>query len=107
LDERFLDKHFDFLLCNKNDLSVICAIELNDRFHNSKKRKDRDKFLEGACQSTNVPLIQIAAQSTYNINEIKKSLTAYFSEGQDPNLLLEPVDNSNEQQSPDGEKVCP
>ena len=31
-------KHFDFLLCNKKDLSVLCAIELNDSSHNSKKR---------------------------------------------------------------------
>jgi hypothetical protein len=38
-------KHFDFLLCDNNDLSVLCAIELNDSSHNSKKRKDRDTFL--------------------------------------------------------------
>jgi hypothetical protein len=42
-------KHFDFLLCNKNDLYFLCAIELNDSSHSSKKRIDRDAFLEGAC----------------------------------------------------------
>ncbi len=71
-------KHFDFLLCNTSDLSVLCALELNDSSHNSKKRKDRDAFLEGACQAANVPLIKISARSTYNINEIQQSLAAYL-----------------------------
>jgi hypothetical protein len=77
-------KHFDFLLCEKNDLSVLCAVELNDNSHNSKKRKDRDAFLVGACQSANVPLIQIEAQSTYNISEIKQSIAAYLPGSQPP-----------------------
>ncbi len=64
-------KHFDYILCDKNDLSVLCAIELNDSSHNSKKRKDRDKFLEEACKAAELPLIQIKAQESYNIDEIR------------------------------------
>jgi len=71
-------KHFDFLLCDKKDLSALCAIELNDSSHNSKKRKDRDIFIEGACWSANVPLIQFAARATYNISEIQNSLNAFL-----------------------------
>jgi hypothetical protein len=72
-------KHFDFILCDKNDLSIICAVELNDSSHNSKKRKDRDIFLEGACESANIPLIQVKARSTYNIDELKQSLSVYIA----------------------------
>ena len=28
-------KHFDFVLCDKGDLSVLCVIELNDKSHDS------------------------------------------------------------------------
>lgn len=100
-------KHFDFLLCDNNDLSVICVIELNDSSHNSKKRQDRDKFLEGACKSANVPLIKIAAQSAYNINEIRKYLPACIFYDQAPGLIPEPAENTNDKPSFDGEKVCP
>lgn len=30
-------KHFDFLICNSDDLSLVCVIELNDKSHNSPK----------------------------------------------------------------------
>ena len=100
-------KHFDFLLCNKSDLSVLCAVELNDSSHNSKKRKDRDAFLEGACQAANVPLIQITARSTYNINEIRQSLAAYLSGGMSPNSMQESVEAVIEHQPFGDEKVCP
>ena len=39
-------KHFDFLLCDKADLSVICALELDDGSYNSKRRHQRDELLK-------------------------------------------------------------
>jgi len=72
-------KHFDFILCNKQDLSVKCAIELNDSSHNSKKRRARDNFLEGACKASDLPLIQIPAKAAYIVSEIKQSLEAGMS----------------------------
>ena len=47
-------KHFDFLICDKNDLSIICAIELNDSSHLSKKRQSRDEFITEACKAAGV-----------------------------------------------------
>ncbi len=44
-------KHFDFILCRKNDLSVACAIELDDRSHKAKNRQQRDEFLQGVCKT--------------------------------------------------------
>jgi len=100
-------KHFDYLLCNKNDLSVLCAIELNDSSHNSKKRKDRDKFLEGACQSANVPLIQVSAKATYTVNEIQHSIAAYLPGSQSQTSTQESMVSATEQQSHAVDKICP
>ncbi len=100
-------KHFDFLLCDKNDLSVLCAIELNDSSHNSKKRKERDRFLEGACQSANVPIIQIAAKATYSIGEIQQSIAAYLPGILPQETKKESVVSSTEQQSQNVGKLCP
>ena len=95
------------MLCNTSDLSVLCAVELNDSSHNSKKRKDRDAFIEGACQAANVPIIQIAARSTYNINEIQQSLSAYLPGSMSPDSTQESVEAIIEHQPSGDEKVCP
>ena len=72
-------KHFDFIICDKHDLSVLCAIELDDKSHNSKTRKTRDAFLQSACVSAQLPLIQIKAKSAYNIDEIRQLLLTNLS----------------------------
>ncbi len=71
-------KHFDFLLCDKNNLSVLCVIELNDKSHNSKKRQDRDAFLEGSCNTAGLSLVQIPAQATYSINELQQMFISFL-----------------------------
>lgn len=71
-------KHFDFVVCNKKDLSVLCVIELDDKSHNTKKRKERDAFLEKACEAASLPLIQIPAKTGYSLDEIKKQLSPYI-----------------------------
>ena len=100
-------KHFDYLLCNKNDLSVLCAIELNDSSHNSKKRKDRDKFLEGACRSANLPLVKISAKRTYNIQDIQQSIAAYLPGSSPKDTDKEPIDLCAEQGLQEIVKICP
>lgn len=71
-------KHFDFLLCDKGDLSPICAIELDDKSHESKKRKERDQFLEAACKSAHLPLIQVPAKSAYQVTEIAELIAKHL-----------------------------
>ena len=70
-------KHFDFVLCKKNDLSVICVVELNDKSHAAKKRKERDAFLEKACEAASLPLVQIPAKAGYSLDEVKRQLAPY------------------------------
>lgn len=105
-------KHFDFILCDKNDLSIICAIELDDSTHQSKNRTKRDQFLVGACKSSSVPLIQVPAKSSYIINEIRGLLSPYLNNG----LVIETNKEVFEESSvaeeavvshTDSEKVCP
>lgn len=83
-------KHFDFLVCDKKDLSVLCVIELDDKSHNSKKRQERDTFLKGACNSAGLSLIQIPAQATYSINEIRQLFASFLPAETTKNLEDDP-----------------
>ncbi len=68
-------KHLDFVLCRPDDLSVRCAIELNDRSHQQKHRQNRDEFLADACRSAGLPLIMFDARRTYAAAEISARIT--------------------------------
>lgn len=65
-------KHFDYVLCCKDTLSVIAAIELDDKSHRKESSQARDKFLESACESAGLKLLRFPAKSGYAINEIRQ-----------------------------------
>lgn len=98
-------KHFDFLICNKDDLSPICAIELNDKSHNSKSRKERDRFLEAACKSAGLPLLQVPAKSAYQVTEIRALISKYISQIESPETTAALTDIAQERLTKD--RVCP
>jgi very-short-patch-repair endonuclease len=64
-------KHVDFLLCDKSDLSIVCAIELDDRTHQSEKRMIKDAEKTYALNSAAIPLIRFPVGSSYVLREIK------------------------------------
>ncbi|WP_232323381.1 DUF2726 domain-containing protein [Photobacterium sp. J15] len=67
-------KHFDFVLCKADDISIICAIELNDSSHNKLERHKRDQFLRSACDTAGVKLLEIPAKNGYVLSEISELL---------------------------------
>ncbi|MEX0618613.1 MAG: DUF2726 domain-containing protein [Pseudohongiellaceae bacterium] len=67
-------KHFDFVLCHRNDLSIYCVVELNDKSHRAQSRKTRDRFLAGACESAGLQLLQVEAKKSYRISELRELL---------------------------------
>jgi ssDNA-binding Zn-finger/Zn-ribbon topoisomerase 1 len=102
---RISAKHFDFLLCDKEDLSVACAIELDDGSHNSKRRQERDEFLKEVCKSAGVPLIQVPAKSAYAISEVRSLLPRYLTvkDKSEPESLPEPIIEKHKTNG----KLCP
>jgi len=68
---RISSKHFDFVICKSSDLSIVCAVELNDKSHQKSKRKSRDEFVSGVCKSISLPLVEVEAQASYSVQELK------------------------------------
>ena len=72
-------KHFDFVLCKSDDLSIICTIALNDKSHSEADRQERDEFLRDACSGADLPLVEIQAKSGYMLQEVADLLKPYIS----------------------------
>ena len=100
-------KHFDFLLCDKEDLSIACVIELDDGSHNSKRRQERDEFLKGVCEAAGVPLIQVPAKSAYAIAEVRSLLPGYLTVKDTADSVPAPAPASAMEESKNNGKVCP
>ena len=104
---RISSKHFDFLLCDKDRLSVLCAIELNDSSHSRENRKRRDEFLSGACKAANVPLIQLPARAAYSISEIQKVLAPFIQAPPPGKVEIGRTSAKTREETITGEKACP
>jgi hypothetical protein len=63
---RIAAKHFDFVICRRNDLSVVCAVELNDSSHNTKRVQRRDVFVAQVCQAVRLPLWNVTVAAAYS-----------------------------------------
>lgn len=96
-------EHFDFVLCDKKNLSVICAVELHYGPHQSNSRHQRDEFLKGVCQAAGVPLVQVPAKPGYVVDDIKRTIAPYLTTKGKPC----PEPSSARQGSKISGKACP
>jgi hypothetical protein len=71
---RIQSKHIDFVICDSASMKIVCAIELNDKSHDSEKRKSRDAFVRGALAEAQIPFIEIRARRSYNSAEIREQI---------------------------------
>jgi ssDNA-binding Zn-finger/Zn-ribbon topoisomerase 1 len=72
-------KHFDYVLCRPDDLSIICVIELDDKSHNSKKQQERDSLVESACESANLKLHRFKVSDSYSVLSIQRAIFSNIS----------------------------
>ncbi|MGI9227908.1 MAG: DUF2726 domain-containing protein [Gammaproteobacteria bacterium] len=77
---RISSKHFDFLLCGRNQYEIIAAIELDDQSNKRVGNAKYDEFLTEACKSAEFPLIRIATKQSYAAQEIKAAVLSGLKE---------------------------
>ena len=75
---RISRKHVDFVVCGKDDLTILGVIELDDQSHKAAKRQVRDSFLDSAMDASRIPILHIQAQKTYSISDIWQQLQNSF-----------------------------
>lgn len=63
-------KHVDYVICDKRNYLVLCAIELDDQSHNTRKAKQRDFFVNQAYKSAGVELVRVKASNRYQSYEL-------------------------------------
>lgn len=67
-------KHVDFVLFDEKTSAILCCIELDDRSHRQPNRIKRDKFINKALKTADVPLIRIPVSKGYDLAHIEKEI---------------------------------
>ncbi len=99
---RISSKHFDYVICTPDTLSVLAVIELDDKSNAKGKRAERDHFLECACSNAGLPLYRFKAAATYSINEVRNVLYPLVEEAVDEPSLPETAEVEGKEK-----QVCP
>jgi len=82
---KITNKHVDFLLCKKSDMSIICVVELDDYTHETQEAQDRDIFVMQALYAANIRTARIRCKiSTIDINDLRL-VDSYINEALAPN----------------------
>ena len=71
--------HFDFVLCKPDNLTVLCAIVLNNRPQKHKRGEGRERYLIDACHSAGLPLIEFDARPVYSPAEVSRKIAEAIS----------------------------
>jgi hypothetical protein len=76
---RIAAKHFDYVVCRASDMSIVCAVELNDKSHQSNRARERDAFIAKLCEVIALPLLVVPAQTAYSAIDIRARFLATIS----------------------------
>ena len=86
---RIQSKHIDFVLCSLGEVVPKLAIELDDASHRQARRKQRDQFLDAACQSAGLPLLRIPAHRDYVVRELREQIAPFLGFPPDKHPTME------------------
>jgi len=71
-------KHLDFVIYNA-DLAPVVAIELDDSSHHEQRRRDRDAFVDQVLAAAGIPIVHVAAQRGYRLDELRQMLLPHLN----------------------------
>ena len=71
------DRHIDFVICDKRELSIECLIELDDKSHQRQNQRARDRLLHTLCAEHDLTLVRVRVQQRYDRAAIAKQLAPY------------------------------
>lgn len=79
LKQSLSDKHFDYVLCDKETLAVVAVIELGDRSHELSKVRSRDIFVQEACRTAGLKLLRFPCRKNYHVQTVREKVINYLN----------------------------
>lgn len=68
-------KHVDFVLVEGDSARILTCVELDDKSHDRRDRRQRDAFVNATLRAAGIPVVHVRAAAGYNVQEIRKLVT--------------------------------
>lgn len=97
LPNPFPGKQFAFVVCAKNTLQILCAIEFNEKIQTQDSSTLSDSSLASICAKAKIPLLNISRQLKYDAQQLRaqidQEITVFEIEKPQPKILSAAVEN--------------
>jgi hypothetical protein len=70
------NRRFTFVLCSKTDLTVVCALQLEERSFSGRKSRKLVDSLPAICETAGLPLVRFEAGPLHDPQEIREAIAA-------------------------------
>jgi hypothetical protein len=67
-------KHLDFVVVDSDTTAIRFVLELDDRTHQRRDRRDRDAFVDAALAAAGVPIVHVPAAAAYDPVRLRDQL---------------------------------
>jgi hypothetical protein len=71
---RISQKHVDFVLVDARTTALVMVVELDDKTHGRRDRRDRDDFVDRALAAAGIPVLRVPAAAGYDADELRAQL---------------------------------
>jgi hypothetical protein len=71
---RIKSRRLDYVICRKQDLKPLLALELDGSSHENEDRKERDRFVNSLFEILGLPMLRVSLQKNYNKAEVALSI---------------------------------
>lgn len=79
---RIAGRHFDFVLCDRETLAVVCVVLLEGP--NTPSAKAGEPFLTRLCRIAGMPLVRVVARRDYDLKELGQRIHDAIEGGRAP-----------------------
>lgn len=83
-------RYLDFVLCSKNDMTPVIAVDLVHSNNKEGYKKQKDWFVTGSLDAANIPHVRIKVRSGYKAQDIKECIEAKLPQRR-PSQIKAPI----------------
>ena len=75
---RISQKHVDFVLVDERTTALVLIVELDDRTHRQRDRRERDDFLDRAFAAAGLEVLHVPAAAKYDVGRLRVQLNEWL-----------------------------
>lgn len=78
---RVTSKHVDFVLCRRQTIAPVLAVELDNSTHNLPHRQRRDVFVNAVFEAAGLPLLRVPVKRSYDAQQLAREIGRLLDHG--------------------------